>query len=113
MGERVAQVVWGERGEADVLSDRVRDGGPVVGEGDLGLRWSSRRQVVAPDPAAEAQSTVAGVVAWLPRDDVRRLEHLDPVGRLIIPVWMVWVVHRHPEDLPGRGQRLAVEGLAD
>ena len=44
---------------------------------------------------------------------MRRVEHLHPVGHLVIPVWVVGVVHAHPEPLPRRSQWLAVEGLAD
>ena len=112
MGERVAQVVRRERGEPDVLPQDVRDRRPVVGEGDLGLGRSDRRQVVAPHPAAEGQAAVVSILARLPRDGVRRVEDLDLVGHLVVPVRMVWVVHGDPEDLPGRGQRPALEGFA-
>src|SRR6266851_1520530 len=102
-----------ERRESDVLSDGVRDCRPVIGESYCGVRGSSRREVVAPDPTAEAQGTVAGVVAWLPGDGGRRVELLDPVGHLVVTVWVIRVVHGYPENLPGGGQRLAVEGFAD
>src|SRR5438270_5657682 len=99
--------------ESDVLPDGVRDCRPVIGESDCGVRGSSWREVVAPGPAAEAQGAVATVVAGLPGDGARRVELLDPVGHLVVTVWVVRVVHRHPEHLPGGGQRLAVEGFAD
>ena len=102
-----------ERGESDVLAEEAGDRRPVVGQGDLGPRRSGRGQVVAPDPAAEPQAAVAGVLARLPGDGARRVEHLHPVGHLVVPVRVVGVVHGHPEHLPRRGQRLAVEGLAD
>lgn len=44
---------------------------------------------------------------------MRRIEHLDPIGHLVVPIRMVGVVHGHAEDLPGRRQGLAVEGIAD
>src|SRR6202140_4465669 len=44
---------------------------------------------------------------------MRRIERLDPIGHLVVPVRVAWVVHGHPENLPGGGQRRAVEGFAD
>jgi hypothetical protein len=84
MGQRVAQVVRRKGGEADVLTHDVGDGRPVVGERDLRLGGPSRRQVVAPNPAAEAQAAVVSVLARLPGDGPWRVEHLDPVGYLQI-----------------------------
>src|SRR5438309_2041540 len=100
-----------ERRESDVFSDVVRDCRPVIGESDCGVRGPSRREVVAPDPAAELQGTVAVVVARLPGDGARRVEILDPIGHLVVTVRVVRVVHGYPENLPGGGQRLAVEGF--
>lgn len=74
---------------------------------------SSGARVVAPDPAAEEEIAVAWVVPWLPGDGMRRIEHLDAIGHLIVPVRMVGVVHGHAEDLPRRRQGLAAEGIAD
>lgn len=44
---------------------------------------------------------------------MRRIEHLDAIGHLIVPVRMVGVAHGHAEDLPRRRQGLAAEGIAD
>src|SRR5207245_2644392 len=108
---RVAQMLRRERREPDVLPDGVRDRRPVIGERDGGVRRSSWREVVAPGPAAEVQGAVAGVVARLPGDAAGRVERLDPVGHTVVTVWVVRVVHGHPENLPDGGQRRAVEGF--
>ena len=44
---------------------------------------------------------------------MRRIERLDPIGDLVVPIRMVGVVHGHAEDLPRRRQELAVEWIAD
>ena len=44
---------------------------------------------------------------------MRRIEHLDPIGHLVVPIRMVGVVHGHAENLPRRRQELTVEGIAD
>ena len=44
---------------------------------------------------------------------MRRIEHLNPIGHLVVPIRMVGVVHGHAEDLPRRRQGLAVDGIAD
>jgi hypothetical protein len=80
---------------------------------DLGLGPAEWSQVVAPYPATEAKDAVAWVVARLPGEGMRRIEHRDQIGRLVVPVWMVGVVHGNAEDLPGRRQGLAVEGIVD
>ena len=42
----------------------------------------------------------------------RRVELLDAGGHLAAPVPVAGVVHGHPEDLPRRGQRRAVNRFA-
>src|SRR5216684_608883 len=106
-------MVGSERREPDVLAEGLRDRRPVIGKGDPGLARPVRREVIAPGPAAEAQAAVAGVVARLPGDGAGRVEHLHPAGHLVGPVRVVFVVHGNAEDLSGRGQRRAVERLAD
>jgi hypothetical protein len=94
-GTASCPMIRGERGESDVLAEEAGDRRPIIGQGDLGLGWSGRGQVVAPDPAAEPQPAVAGVLARLPGDGARRVEHLHPVGHLVVPVRMISVVHGH------------------
>src|ERR1700685_4748446 len=91
----------GERWEPGALSAHQRVyRRPVVREPDVGLGRADRREVVAPDPATEAKVPVAGVVTRLPGDGMRRIERLDPIGHLVVPVRMAGVVHGHAEDLP-------------
>ena len=40
---------------------------------------------------------------------MRRIEHLDPIGHLVVPIRVVGVVHRHAEDLPRCRQGCVVE----
>jgi len=44
---------------------------------------------------------------------MRRIEHLDPIGHLVVPIRMFGVVHAHAEDLPRRRQGLTVQRIAD
>jgi hypothetical protein len=71
VGQRVAQMIQRERGKFDVLAEKFGDRRPVVVQGDLGPGRCGRGQVVAPDPAAEPQIAVAGVLARLPGDGAR------------------------------------------
>src|ERR1700733_7197353 len=101
-----------ERREPEVLPDVLRHRRPVVGERDLSLGRTERRQVVTPDPAAELQLAVAvGVRPRQPADRARRVEQLDLVCYLVVPVWMAGVIHAHPEDLPHLGQRRPVDSF--
>src|SRR5947209_5919082 len=87
---------WGDayRSEVEVLPDGLRYRRPVVGERDLSLGRTQWCEVVTPEPAAELQVTVAlGVVPRQPANGARRVEHVDLVGRLIVTVWMVGVMH--------------------
>src|SRR3954452_7292449 len=106
-------MIRGEGWESDQFTHVLGYRRPIVREPDLGLGWSERSQVVAPDPASEAEVAVARVVAGLPGDGMRWIEHLDPIRCLVVPIWMVGVVHGHAEDLARCRQGLAVEGIAD
>src|ERR1039458_7670649 len=108
----VAEVVWGERRELDVLAEELRHRRPVVGKPYLGLGLADRGEVVAPGPAAELQGAVAcDVLAWLPGDGARRVAGQNLAGHLVVLVRVVAVVHGHPEDLAWRGQVLVIERL--
>src|SRR5215510_1704585 len=51
VGERVVQMLRGERRKPDAFSRRVVDVRPVVGERHGGGRGSRRHEVVAPEPS--------------------------------------------------------------
>src|SRR5580693_607600 len=110
--QRVGEVLRAERREPDAaVADELRHRRPVVAERDLSLGRTERRQVVTPDPAAELQATVALLLPRQPANGARRVEHLDLVHHLIVTVWMVGVIHVHPENLPHLGQRRPVSSF--
>jgi len=78
MVQRVVEVIGVERRKPNVLAESRRHRGPVVGELDLGLGLSERREIVAPDPPAELELAVPSWnVARLPGDGVWRVEGHD------------------------------------
>src|SRR6185437_3706799 len=109
--QRVGEMLRAERRELEVLPDELRHRRPVVGECDLSLGRTERHQVVTPDPATELQMTVALLLPRQPANGARRVEHLDLVGHLVVTVWMVGVIHVHPENLPHLGQRRPVDSF--
>ena len=72
--QRVGEMLGAERREMEVLPDILRHRRPVVGERDLGLGRTERRQVVTPEPAAETQVTVAVLRPRPPADGARRVD---------------------------------------
>src|SRR3984957_6576057 len=113
MLERILQVRGVERREWNVLTEFRWYRRPVVGKRDVRSRGSRVVYVVTPNPAAECQCPVAcGVLARLPGDRVRAVEHDHLVGHLVVLGGVVVVIHRDPEDLAVTRQRLAVEGVS-
>ena len=108
MLQRVIEVCMSNGGN-HVLTDLLRHGGPVVGQRDLRVRRSCRLEVVTPNPSTKLEIGVVTALARLPRDGPRRVEYFDPICHFVVLVGVVLVIHRHPQDLPGFGQALAVE----
>jgi hypothetical protein len=64
--------------------------GPVVSRRDLRVGRFGGDQIVAPGPAAELRLSVAReVVAGLPGDRSRRIEHGYTLGHLVAAVWLL------------------------
>src|SRR5579863_3464219 len=95
MGERVAEMLRTKRRKANARPNGSRNGRPVISERDCGCPGSHRSEVVAPGPTAEPEGTVARVVPRLPREGVLRVDHLDLVGHLVVPLWWFgWYMDR-------------------
>src|SRR5207237_8484249 len=99
---------WPEVRDIEVPARGGRDRGPVVRQRNRRQRGAGRLEVVAPDPAAEAELPGLGRLRpGLPGNRAWLVEHFDPVGDLVVLVRVVRVVHRHPEHLTGGGDAIA------
>src|SRR5207244_6443761 len=64
---------------------RAPGAGPLTSRTSASPRRAGRLEVVAPDPAAEAEFPGLGRLRpWLPRDGPRLVEQLDPVGDPVV-----------------------------
>jgi len=73
-----------------VFAKERRYRGPVLGGRDLSVGRSGGDQIVAPGPAAEPRLSVAReVVARLPGERSRRIEHDYTLGHLVAAVWLL------------------------
>ena len=69
-----------------------------------------------PSARSSPEFVLPGLVRFLPgmpRDGPRLVEHLDPVGHLVVLVRVVLVEHRHSKHLASGGYATTVQGLAD